>query len=820
VELPFEKFLDSGLSFQQPRPLQSGLIPPTFPMMKPSSAVLLLLGACLLPAVAQAPEGKPQPVKPKGATASSANPKYPAAKAIDGKVSDDSRWVSEPFTAPATLEIDLGTKQKLGGVHVFTGNGNKDVVEAFSMQFWQDGKWVDIPSATVTSNKKPAVSVSFDQTVDVITDKLRIQIDKSHQNVARVKEIVIWPWTSGDLPPIGGGGGHDDALADQEKIPLIYLNQSGFNLGKPKKFTAPTLADGTKFVVRPAKGGAALFEGTIKGNIGDFSAFNPTDQQEFVVEAGGITSVPFRIGNWWIERVSYQNMVNFMIDSRHYVGNTNAKCTGSYGWRDDHHFGWELTTLVPQYLSNPSAYERMPHQIKYVAPKDKQVWGALQPYKEDAPDIVKLIHWGADVIVSPGVNNEMMKAQLAYFLYAWPVLKKYLPQQNYDVVRDFAFSKWADPTKDRKYPYDESSENNLLAVKTHIGSTKGAYPPGFSIEPNLLMYEVTKREKRPDADIYLNAAKAQAEWMIKNLDWNNPQVTKGQRMSEFITMTGLANFQRMYPDKAPAGLAAKINEWVKVMFRRSANMWDFRKHDDKDSWTPMDPSHPQKWNEPGNVVGLPASLLAAREVVTDPATKARLEEIAYAHIDNLFGRNPLGRHFGFKAPKEVEGVEFGWTKRHPGGIGRLADARFVIDGSPKTFHYPYHPELAAKGYTEGWIQFNTPFNLSMSYLAFAETKIALSREKDELVIRMEAPLNFDYSKVETGAVTVTSANGDQETVTVTEESPNSRVFVGKIKVAPTAASTPGDKTLQVAPGGSAEVSHGFGFLGRKATQKF
>ena len=100
-----------------------------------------------------------------------------------------------------------------------------------------------------------------------------------------------------------------------------------------------------------------------------------------MVEAGGLISVPFRIGPWWLERVTYQGAVDFMIDSRHYVGNDRANCKGSFGWRDDHHFGWELHTLVPQYISNPSAYERMPRQVKYEKPKDAKLWGALEPYR-------------------------------------------------------------------------------------------------------------------------------------------------------------------------------------------------------------------------------------------------------------------------------------------------------------------------------------------------------------------------------------------------------------------------------------------------------
>jgi hypothetical protein len=456
----------------------------------------------------------------------------------------------------------------------------------------------------------------------------------------------------------------------------------------------------------------------------------------------------------------------------------------------------------------------MPRQITYEPPADPKLWGALQPPGENAPDLVKLIHWGADVIVTQGLRHEMLKSQLAYFLYAWPVLKAYLPQQNYDVVRDYAFKTWADSTADLQYPYDESADHNLLAVKTKVGPTKGSFPPGFSVEPNLLMYEVAKREQRADAELYLNAAKAQAAWMIANLDWANPQVTKGQRMSEFVTMTGLANFQRLYPDEAPAGLAAKINDWVQVILRRSDNMWDFRKLDDADGWTPME-AQPQKWNEPGNVVGLPSALIAAKQVITDPATQARLNGITWAHLDNMFGRNPTGRHFSYQARRDLEGVENGWFTFYRGGIGRLARVRFVLDGSPKNFHYPYHPEVGNKGYTEGWIQFNTPFNASMAYLAYDQTKITAVRDGNEIVVRLRAPLNFDYQKVETATVQVTSSLGDVESLTLTEESANSAYLTGRIPLQKTKSTIFADGQLQVSPGGEAEFAYGFGYLGHR-----
>jgi hypothetical protein len=763
------------------------------------------------------PSPAPTALKVRSAAASSTFADCSAAKAVDGIISDDSRWVSQKTSAPAWLELNLGSRQKLAGIHLYSGFQNTNAIRNFVVQFWRDGQWRDIPSAALENNRATALAIAFDDTVDVTTDKLRLWITSSHQDAARVLEVIVWPASVETLPPLNAKVAKSSKPMQDEPVPLIYLNQSGFNLGKPKRFTAPTLAAGAKFEVRPVGGKAALFGGTIDAkHVGDFSDFNPTDTREYVVVAGTNVSVPFRVGSWWLERVSYQGAVDFMVDSRHYVGNERAVCQGSFGWRDDHHFGWELHTLVPQWLSNPSAYERMPRQIKYEKPTNPKLWGALQPYREDAPDVVKLIHWGADVIVSQDTTHEMLKSQLAYFLYAWPVLKDYLPAQNYEVVRDFTFKHWSDATCDHKYPYDESQGHDLLALKTKVGSTKGSMPPGFSIEPNLLLYDVAKREKRADAEIYFQAAFKQAEWMIANLDWIDPQVTKGQRMSEFITMTGLAHLLREYHDRAPAGLKETINAWADVIVRRSDNLWDFRKLDDGHRWTPMG-EKPTMWNEPGNVVGLPAALLAAQPFLTNAATQARIEQLVWSHFDNMFGRNPVGRHFSFDAPREVEGVEHGWFSFHQGGIGRLADARFVIDGAPKDGHYPYHPEKGNFGWTEGWIQFNTPFNASLAYLAHAETEISVRRVGDELVVRLEAPLNFDYAKVESGKVWVTSSNGDAETLVVMEESANSRFLTGRIKVQTGGVVKSSDGILQVKAGATLEAGYGFGYLGHRGS---
>jgi hypothetical protein len=754
-------------------------------------SIFFLFACSVVPLAAQI-----KPVKIAQVKASSQVKEYPGSNAVDGKINDASRWVSEKNDRTPSIELQLAEKQTLAGIHVYSGFGAKDAIAGFSVQFNDGQKWITIPAAVVSKNRNVALSIAFDATVTVTTDRLKVVIDDSKDGVARVKEIVVWPAGKGDLPPIAQNSGGHGAAKSIPKVPLIYLNQSGFNIGKPKRFTAPTLPDGTAFVVRAASGGEALHRGVIQKNIGDFSEFNPISAVEYVVQAGEHVSVPFRIGHFWLERVSYQNAVNFMIDSRHHVGNDRNVCGGSFGWRDDHHFGWELHTLVPQYLSNPSAYQRMPSQVRYEKPKNPKLWGALEPYRDEAPDLVKLIHWGADVIVTQKLKHEMIKSQLAYFLYAWPVLAEYLPEQNFQVVSDYAFSVWDDPKKDRNYPYDESPEHNLLALKKKIGSTKGCLPPGFSVQPNLMMYEVAKRMGRSDANRYFDAAKAQVDWMIQNLDWNHPQTTKGQRMSEFLTITGMAHFLQEYPDQAPRGLQQKIEDWADVIIRRSNNFWDFRKLDDKDGWTPMGDS-PQKWNEPGNVIGLPSSILAALPYIKSESKQQRLRQIVWSHFDQMFGRNPSGLHFSYDAPREVEGVEFGWYKFHVGGIGRLAEARFVIDGSCKNAHYPYHPEVGDIGWTEGWIQFNCCFNISLSYLAKDETKINLKRIGKEVLIQMHAPLNFDEKSVEKATVMVSDGRGKEIALELVEDNVNARTFSRKIKMPAT---------------GKLQVRHGYGYL--------
>lgn len=730
------------------------------------------------------------------ATASSNKEGQKAENAIDGE--SNSFWTSEAGDREAWLMVRLPGATEITRVTVDFGPDLAPSTQ-FHLQTLLNGVWRNVKS--IQSNQDREVEIILEK--DLLTDRIRlVSVDNEPLQIAEFR-IFGHPYT-------------DTSAMD---VKAILVNQSGYNLNRPKRFTAPGVPDQTQFEIFKAGSIQPLYKGDISGAKGDFSDFNPNTEEEFVIRIGEEESFPFRIGPNWLERISYRLMLDFMIGARHYVGNVKEIRPISFEWRDGDFFNWAMQSFVAMYLSNPEAYERMEVTAEYVPnstyPENYQgLWGDLEPFGPKTPDIIQLIHWDADVKVSQKLDHEMQKAELAHFLYAWPFLQRWLPQQNFDKVYQYAVEVWEKPTVSEHSvsQYDLSPEHNLLALKTQLGTTKGEMPPGFSIIPNLMMYEVAKREGEEDAEKYFEAAYRQMEWMIEHLDWNDPMTTKGQRMSEHLTMRAFAHFHTQFSDRAPEGLLQKVEEWAQVILSRSDNMWDFRKYD-KDDWTPPG------WNETGNVLGFPAAALSAMTVLKDQATIDKLEVLVWSHFDNAFGRNPTGRQFSYKGPEEVEGVDLGWYSRHRGGIGLLDELPFVFDGSPKSFHYPNHPEAGNLGWTEGWVQFNTAFNTSMAYLAGYYTTIAFEKQgQDKLAIRLRAPLNVFQDQKDSVTVRLSNQSGDSIPVILKEEHPFSDILVGTVMKDRNQIKS-GDKSLSLEINNCLEVSYGYGFFRKIATTK-
>ena len=341
----------------------------------------------------------------------------------------------------------------------------------------------------------------------------------------------------------------------------IILNQTGFDLGAPKRFTAPHALDGEAFEVVDADD-TVVFDGVLTGQVGDFTAFDPAATGPFRVrldgQAGSGESYEFGIGADWTERVSYRNAVAFMSDTRCFFGaiadqplnGTDPKCKTGLGWRDSHQLSFEIPALVDLYAANPSV-------IGDIRTPDAVYTGMQYPTAPDSPEIARLIAWGAELYLRGGYDHALIKEQLASFLWAYPEFSEWIPRALYDDVRDYLFPIWSQAEYSRYAWYDYTPHTaDLLQVYRQKGTGKGEFPPGHSIVPNLRMWEVAQREGRADADVYRDAAIAQAQWLIEHADVSDPTWTKGQRQGEYHLLTSLATLAASVPaNDLPDGMA-------------------------------------------------------------------------------------------------------------------------------------------------------------------------------------------------------------------------------------------------------------------------
>ena len=680
----------------------------------------------------------------------------------DGVVSDESRWLAANGDAAPWVELSFPKPVKIGAIDIYSGYKNDGALDAFDLTFEVSGRFVSPAAGKVRDNREMARRVEVDvQNVS----KLRLALIKP--GPARIREIAVYE--SKDAMVGAGVKGKQQLTAAIDRTKhQIAVNQVGYETSKPKRFTAPLSPDGTKFSLRAASDAKILHQGEIRGGVGDFSAFRPADSTtHYVIEVRGGAlkdgvSDPFLIrGNLYQEQF-WQAAVDFLNDSRSVVA-THPSAYGGCPWRDGTYYDAIIPSLVLFYLADQKTIEAMSRQIDWAAEKARVLnpnfkfdaknpcnegvmdavrnYYQLEPPKADAPDVVKLIHWGAGYyLVNPATRDPsgdpdkrrihaQTIEQIAYVVWAWPVLKQWLPESFYVKCRDFCFANWQPSLEISQWwnpatyiSFNDKSEKNPMGGLLH--PFKGRHAPGHSIVPNLLMHEVAKREGRADASLYLNAAVAQADWCVKNLDWNEPRTTKGQRMSEHRTIPNLVWLLQKYPQSAPTGLKEKITAWAKVAVSRSENFWDFRRYDLENEWTIP------KLNDVGNSMSLPAIALAASWVVDDAKLKQRLEEIATASVDHVFGRNPRLAAAPDRPEKGFSEIERGWPKHHPENVcARLELCRGNIASLPGSEMYPFNPSDEYR-HAEGWVNYGASWCISLAYFQFdAAAKTTPSPDK-------------------------------------------------------------------------------------------
>jgi hypothetical protein len=595
--------------------------------------------------------------------------------------------------------------------------------------------------------------------------------------------------------------------------PAVLVNQLGYDTGKSKRATVPTAPDDTPFEVVNVATSQVDFTGTVQNHIADFTALNPDVKTDYLIRSVGVESFPFTISKNWMQQITAAQALEFMDQSRQDAWEVGG--SSGYAWRDGHQFSFELNGLALQYMANPGYYDRVANSIYKVGESE---YPELRTQLPGEPDIVWLLKFGATRYYDWGTNKNiklhiLIKEQLAYFLYLYPEISQWVDRDFYERVRDFTIQVWNVSTCNKEFYPVSNTNHNLFALQTIFGGLKGSQPPGHSIAPNLMMYEVLRRDGLDGAQAYFDAAYNNCEWLLNNLDIADPRYDKGQRMSEHILIEGLTYFYEMYPDQAPAGLLPAIQHWAEKTVARSNNLWDIRMAVSQaagdgeykfkngsfitaDYWTGAAYAGADGQelirNEPGNPAGLQSITYAASRSISDATIKARLKVVGIAAIDDMFGRNPAGRSFFYHVKRDFVGGDLGWFGYYPGGLGALGNVPGRIDGNSAEAAYPYFPANAAGG-NEGWVAFNSAWNASIAYSAAEDVALdipAFGAAGDAVTLRLKAPLNMDYTSVETGYIWIKDQQTDEyEKVILTEESADSDWFSADYTLPNTSAVT-------------------------------
>ncbi len=653
--------------------------------------------------------------------------------ATDENLSTGRIWCNK---GKFTFEIDLTAEFEIGGVQLYFESSGLQAPNDFIVQYNNGKEWVDIKEAKVEKNYSYSHNLSFDNAYSATA----IRVMGESKGAFGIKEIAIW---GTDFPELKYGMKFKAPEVFKPKKHWICVNQVAYNLNQPKRFTVPTAKSDLHYTIVELGSGQVVYEGHLKNKLGDFSDFNPSDSKGKVysIQLEGdkfpmASSYPFWIGEHMIQETAYRSAVDFFIDVRSMIG-THYSAYGGSAWRDGTYYTYEVPSMVMMYLATPEVFKNMEVTLDWDAEKKlvlsdkykpyhksqpndkyalqtlKKIYGDIPSPAKDAPDLVKCILFGTawDFIqpVQGDPSGDPLKwhmssqtiEKFAYFLYGYPKMKEYISKDFYNQVLDSTQVWW--------------KESGLFDVITKVGSGKGRHCVGHSIMPNLFMYEVAKRENLKSAKKYLKAAKAQTEWIIENVDWNDPVYTKGQRISEHKLVTGLTHFLKLYPKEAPEGLKEKVEAYTDKVIELSDNEWDFRRFDLNENWTLA------SYNEAGNVIGFPACAFSVALCMDDSAKKDRLIEIAFAHIDNYSGRNPANAHCANHPNLGFIGIDRGWPHgdKRRNICARLENVRGSLSSLPGTEMYPFNPTGKPR-WGEGWTVYNALWNITLTYLNFYE----------------------------------------------------------------------------------------------------
>lgn len=118
---------------------------------------------------------------------------WPAKNVVDGDKTDKSAWYSDSSGSVKWIEINLGEQKTLGSAVVYTGSASgvytaPDRVRNFSLQYFSNNEWKDIPGFAEKGNKYAQVFKIFES--PVTTNKIRFISNDT--GVIKVREIKLF----------------------------------------------------------------------------------------------------------------------------------------------------------------------------------------------------------------------------------------------------------------------------------------------------------------------------------------------------------------------------------------------------------------------------------------------------------------------------------------------------------------------------------------------------------------------------------------------------------------------------------------------------
>ena len=135
-----------------------------------------------------------------GSSASGSN--Y-AKNAVDGFLGGDSTaWKTANVNGAHSIAVDLGTMQRVGSAHFYSGSASAAAVANFRLQYWTGTTWFDIPGGVVSGNTQKDLAVTFSAPVST-SQVLLLLTDNGTQTV---RELAVFPASTGITSfPLGTG---------------------------------------------------------------------------------------------------------------------------------------------------------------------------------------------------------------------------------------------------------------------------------------------------------------------------------------------------------------------------------------------------------------------------------------------------------------------------------------------------------------------------------------------------------------------------------------------------------------------------------------